>query len=463
MNSTVVPATTPATPPANPANKAPVLLFVDDEPAILSALRRIFRPPGYQVLLAASGAEGLSILEKENVQMVISDARMPEMDGATFLKEVYRRWPHVLRIMLTGYADITTTISAINEAKIFCYLNKPWDDAELKTTIDGGLRQFFLENERARLEAITREQKNQLEKMNASLESQVRARTAELQQTADMLDASYDELKATYETTVRVFSSLIHLRKGLSNKSTQRILSAVRKLAQELKFSENETRDVVMAASLFNLGKIAWPDELITRPFESLTPDQWVEVKKYPLQAENLLMALDPLKDTARLIRNHQESYDGRGFPDGLSGDAIPMGSRILKLVIDFDALVSGGLQLKPVPVANAIEYIKQHAGKTYDPTVVALFIDVMSRGSAQETAKEQASERMIYSNQLTPNMELSRDLYSSDDILLLNKGKKLNDLYIARILAFERAENAKFSIYVRIDNDVDENKETSS
>src|ERR1043165_193634 len=92
----------------------PVVLFVDDEPSILSALRRLVRPQGYRVLLASGGAAGLEILAQEPVDVVVSDMRMPEMDGAMFLEQVRERWPSVGRILLTGYADIQATVAAVN-------------------------------------------------------------------------------------------------------------------------------------------------------------------------------------------------------------------------------------------------------------------------------------------------------------------------------------------------------------
>ena len=95
------------------------LLCVDDEQNILSALRRLFRHDGYRVLTATSGDAGIKLLESEQVDLVISDMRMPNMDGARFLEMVRSRWPDTLRILLTGHADITSTIKAINQGQIF--------------------------------------------------------------------------------------------------------------------------------------------------------------------------------------------------------------------------------------------------------------------------------------------------------------------------------------------------------
>ncbi len=123
----------PLAPPAPvpPADAPATLLFVDDEPSILSALRRLFRPHGYRVLLADSGAAALEMLAQEKVDLVLSDMRMPGMDGAQLLQAVRERWPDVARLLLTGYADIGSTIAAINHGEIQRYIAKPWDDNEV--------------------------------------------------------------------------------------------------------------------------------------------------------------------------------------------------------------------------------------------------------------------------------------------------------------------------------------------
>lgn len=109
--------------------KQPTLLLVDDEQNILSSLRRLFRPLGYDILMAKNGREGLEVMENEVVDLVISDMRMPEMDGAEFLEQVAVRWPDTMRILLTGHADLSSAVSAINRGKIYKYINKPWEDS----------------------------------------------------------------------------------------------------------------------------------------------------------------------------------------------------------------------------------------------------------------------------------------------------------------------------------------------
>lgn len=133
--------------PSSPAAEAVEpfsLLLVNDEPNILSALRRLLRAPGYRIHSAGSGAEGLALLERETVDLVISDMRMPEMNGAEFLDRVRSRWPDTVRVLLTGYADMASTVDAINRGEIFRYVSKPWDEAHLLGVVEQGLERKAL-------------------------------------------------------------------------------------------------------------------------------------------------------------------------------------------------------------------------------------------------------------------------------------------------------------------------------
>jgi two-component system, probable response regulator PhcQ len=113
----------------------PVVLFVDDEANVLNALRRSLRREPYEQLFAQDPKEALEILKTRNVDLVVSDHLMPAMDGLTLLRQVKERYPKVIRVLLTGHADVQMTIAAINEGEVFRFLTKPWNDAELKVTL----------------------------------------------------------------------------------------------------------------------------------------------------------------------------------------------------------------------------------------------------------------------------------------------------------------------------------------
>jgi|CXWL01.1.fsa_nt_gi diguanylate cyclase (GGDEF)-like protein/PAS domain S-box-containing protein len=163
-------------------NQQAILLFVDDDPNVLKALRRLFRHESYVIYLAAGGAEGLDILRQHAVDLIISDMRMPEMNGAEFLAQAVEHWPETIRILLTGYADLQSTIDAVNKGRIFSYCNKPWNDEELKLLVRNALEQKRLREERERLSIIIQQQNDELKTLNEHLEERVAQRTEQLDQ-----------------------------------------------------------------------------------------------------------------------------------------------------------------------------------------------------------------------------------------------------------------------------------------
>ena len=156
------------------------ILFVDDEENILSAMRRLFRREGYEILTATGGEEALAILEKQPVSLIVSDQRMPQMIGAEFLARSREVSPNSIRMLLTGYSDIEAATQAINEGGIYRYITKPWDDEDLKTTVRAGLQRFQIGEDNRRLTAELQRKNAELEAFNERLEEKVAERTREL-------------------------------------------------------------------------------------------------------------------------------------------------------------------------------------------------------------------------------------------------------------------------------------------
>ena len=122
------------------SEKRHTVMLVDDEESILNSLRRLLRGKPYDLLLATSGAQALSLFELHPIDMIVCDARMPFMDGPTLLREVHKRDPTCMNILLTGYADMSMITKAISDGYIFRYISKPWDDEELQLALDEALQ-----------------------------------------------------------------------------------------------------------------------------------------------------------------------------------------------------------------------------------------------------------------------------------------------------------------------------------
>jgi response regulator RpfG family c-di-GMP phosphodiesterase len=435
-------------------NDKPKVLLVDDEESILNSLRRLLRGQPYELLLATSGAQALEVMEQHSIDLVMTDARMPNMDGATLLAHIHRLYPTTTRILLTGYADMPTIIKAINEGKIHRYISKPWNDEEMLLTLRQALAHQYSERERQRLEQLTRLQNDQLKSLNITLEKHVAARTAELQQTADMLDLAYEELKHSYVTGTEVFSLLANLRLPPAKQTNRQIIELVRVYCKLHDLDEGTSRDLTMAAALYNIGKLSWTDSMMTAPADLLHHSDRERYRGYPKQSESLLMTLEPMKDAARLILHHQERWDGSGFPDRLKGEAIPFGSRLLKLAVDFIELQRGLILERQMNSDEALVYIRNYAGRLYDPEMVEDFIQVCAAYQSDVSLAD-PSVKVLTTREVAAGMILARNLNADNGMLLLNAGKVLNGPLVEKLIAFEAMEGAKYSIFVKVPEEV--------
>lgn len=429
--------------PTEAPGSGATLLCVDDESNILSALKRLFRPAGYRVLIANGGAEGLELLAQEGaegreVDLVISDMRMPEMDGARFLTQVRERWPDITRILLTGYADMESTVAAINEGQIYRYIAKPWNDGEVLLTVRDALERCFLAREKLRLEALTRQQNEELKALNASLEDKVKARTAELAQ-------AHERLKRSFMTSIQVFANLVELREGQMAGHSRRVAGLARQISGKLGLDVRQSQDVFLAGLLHDIGKIGLPDDLLNKPATRMNGEEFGLWRKHPIKGEQALMALEDLRGAARLIRAHHERFDGQGYPDGLSGLAIPLGARILAVANDYDGLIQGTLSGKRLPEEEAKQFIAQAKGKRYDAQVVDAFLAVS--GGLKEAP---ANALPLAPRDLAEGMVLARDLVGRDGVLLLAAEYVLDDSLIRQIREYERSEGGQVQIFVR-------------
>lgn len=384
------------------------VLCVDDEANILSALRRLFRPCGYVVTVAASGEEGLAILDQAPFDLVISDMRMPGMSGAQFLEEVSTRWPDTMRLLLTGYADIDSTIDAVNKGRIFHYVSKPWDDKALLLIVRHALERKQLERDKARLEALTAQQNEELKDVNASLELKVMERTVELRK-------ANEHIKASFITSIKVFANLIELREGAIGGHSRRVAELARKLAKRAGMDAAAVQDVFLAGLLHDIGKIGLPDTLLSRAVAEMSGPELLRYRKHPQAGEHALMALSELAQAARLVRSHHERFDGKGYPDGLAGEQIPLGARIVAVANDYDGLQIGTLAARKRTAREALELLEAGRGRSYDPGVLDLFLEVIA-----ESERNDLKEVGLSVARLMPGMILSRDLVTRQGYLLL-------------------------------------------
>lgn len=440
------------------ASYVPVILCVDDEPNILSSLKRLFRGAGFQVRTAVGGAAGLALLEAEAVDLVISDMRMPEMDGTEFLQQVRTRWPDTMRLLLTGYSEVNSIIGAINRGEIYRYISKPWDDNDIVLIVRQALERKELEHEKRRLEALTVRQNEELKTLNASLETKVVERTAELSIANTALQGANEKLKSNFVTSIKIFSTLMEMRGGSLSGHSRRVAEMCKRLALKMKLESKVVQEVVVAALLHEIGKVGFSDELLRTPVSTMKPEQLDAYRNHIVQAEQLLMPLPDIKGATDIICAQFERFDGSGFPSKIAEKTIPLGARILAVASDFDSLQIGTLSPRRLTPEEAQIIIVHGSGARYDPDVVAAFLEVQGGGAKAQAETEKVREVAVSSDEMEPGMVLSRDLITPNGLLMLSAEHVLDARLIQKIKDFERSRGLKLMAYVRQTDKVDAN-----
>ncbi|WP_158643424.1 HD domain-containing phosphohydrolase [Ketobacter alkanivorans] len=438
------------------ADHAPVssttLLIVDDEAHIRSSLARLFEDEDdYIVITQASAAEALSVLEETTVDVILSDMRMPGMDGATFLAQAAERWPDSARILLTGYSDIESTIRAINEGRISQYVSKPWDDDQLIQVVHNALELKRLREHNQALLIIKEQQRAQLQALTENQETIIRSRTAELEQTAQQLDLAYQELQESYYQSVPLLSHLVELNERTKKNHSSRVANIAKLIGEAMGLDDRDLRQLFFGALLHDIGKLGLEQSIRAKSPDSFSPLETKRYQQHALLGESALLSFDPLREAAAIVRSHHERYDGKGFPGKLSGDAIPLGARIVAVANDYDnLLLPNNFMGRALHDLQAHEFIIQESGKRYDPVVVSAFDKVVDK---VRLLLANDKEVVLPLDKIEPGMVLSQDLINQHGMVMLVAGRTLSDAHIKKLKQFETAFETKLLISVKQTN----------
>ena len=340
------------------------VLCVDDEPNILSALRRMLSLEGFEVLTAENGAQALDMLARGSVSVIISDMQMPGMNGTELLEKIRQQWPQTMRLLLTGASDVSGAIDAINQGAIYRYIAKPWNDEELLSTIKSSIVYGTLVNEHDRLQALTDAQKESLNEMVDTLESRVKDRTK--------------DLRAAYVASIKSFSNLLELRRPDLLPHSRRVATLSMKMAKLAGLEEDHCQSIFIAGLLHDIGKIGLSDRVLNTKFIELPLADAKIYRTHTAMGETTLSALPDMKEAAAIIRSHHEYFNGTGFPDGLKGEDIPIGARIVAIVEAFEELQSGDYAKIQSTPAEAVRVITSNRGILFCPAMADLFVKAL-------------------------------------------------------------------------------------
>ncbi|MCL5959503.1 MAG: response regulator [Chloroflexi bacterium] len=418
------------------------ILIIDDEENVLSSLKRLFRPDGYSMFTALSAEEGLRILEVNPVWLVISDNAMPGTTGLELLKQVRDRWPDTVRIMLTGYADLDSAMAAINRGEVYRFVTKPWDPDGLRLLVRQGLEQYRLIHDNRQMHALIEEQNVLLKQWNESLQKTVEERTEEIRQKNSELEQLYGQLKGSFVNTIKILTGLIEFRNPAIGSHARRVADLAKSIASAMGLAEDSVNNVEVAALLHDIGKIGLPDTILLTDEKLLTTGQRAMLRHHPVLGQAALQIIDSLEPIGVLVKHHHERWNGGGYPDGLKGEAIPPGSRIIAVADSLDHYSKNESR-------TAQEFIEAQKKPGYSGALDPSAIKALERVVENSSVLGSPHEVSINLRDATAGMVLAQDLRSSTGILLIPKGESIKQSYIDKLLLYERQKLVPSTVYV--------------
>jgi response regulator RpfG family c-di-GMP phosphodiesterase len=404
--------------PAPPAT-ASTILVVDDEPVVLNALKFTLEREGFHVVGCTSPLKALAILGERDFAVIISDQRMPEMMGLDFLVESRRLRPNSSRILITAVLALPTIVDAINRGEIFRFVAKPWLREELVATVRNAVQRHDLVRRNEELQAETQRLNEQLRAANVQLEAKVK----DLEQQTQRLDTANRDLAASYENSLELCRRILTTYDPILGGQAKTLVEFATQMAATSHFNDTERHALRTSAWLCDLGLIGMPREMM-RAFRT-KPDQLSERERgmlhsHPIYGQTLASLVDSRAEVGEVIRAHHERFDGRGYPDGLAGDAIPWPARCLAVAVGF---VESGLSK-----TAAIDSILARSGSDFDPEAVRLFLKVSNLVQLPKQVRE------IMLHELEPGMVLANGIYSPHGLLLIGEGQALSPGTISKI-----------------------------
>lgn len=309
------------------------VLIVDDDANLLSSMRRQFAAK-YDLVTAQSGQEALEIMAaNEPFSVLVSDLKMPGMDGIQLLSRAAELFPDTIRILLTGFADLQNAMDAVNRGFIFRFLNKPCPLEALEQTLADALRQHGLVG---------------IQRENYSLK----------------------RFKRLLEGIVHGFSALVEARDPYLAGHQARVTALALAIAEELGLVPDERDILRIAALLHDIGKVYVPADFLNRP-GVLRDEEFSVIKMHPEVGYDILKNLGEDWPVATIIRQHHERMDGSGYPQGLAGDDIVQGARIIAVADVVDAMCSHRPYRPSLGIAAALQEIEMGSGLRYERQVV--------------------------------------------------------------------------------------------
>jgi putative two-component system response regulator len=339
--------------PPHSGNARPRVLCVDDEPVILQILRRLLEVQGFEPVTCGDPVAAIALFDDSSFDVVITDIHMPGMDGLALMKALRERKPELPVMVVTGHGTVDTAIQALREGASGM-LVKPFTGEELL----GEVRRA-LGTSQMRYEAL-----------------------------------QYRYLSPVLDSIALTLSTAIEARNLETGAHCRQLGVLSERMAAVLGQDERQRMTIRIGGYLHDIGKIGIADAILLKPGR-LTDDEMAEMRRHSEIGAAILEVHEAMSDIGQIVRHHHERWDGKGYPDGLAGAAVPLGGRIIAVADAFSAMTSDRIYRAALPMDGAWAELRANSGTQFDPEIVAAFEQVVDEEGRIRTLDDSIEQHL--------------------------------------------------------------------
>jgi response regulator RpfG family c-di-GMP phosphodiesterase len=351
----------------------PNILVVDDEIGPRESLRMILKP-NYNVYAVENGYAAIQMIQQIEMDVLTLDLKMPGISGIDTLKEIRVIDPDVMVIIITGYGTLKSAIEAIRYG-VFDYIPKPFNVPEILSIIDKSIQ-------RRKLNLKVKEALGNCLNQQLLKEPVIESDLHLPKEIKGITNYKWDEFNLSDNQNclefAKVLAYTLEEKDPYTSGHSERVCYYSDFISKRLSFSPKERSELQIASYLHDIGKIGISNRFINKK-GILTPTDWAIIKQHTKKSIELLIPLNLSPNILSYIQHHHERFDGTGYPDGLVGEQIPLGARIIAISDSYDSMTSDRPYRKPLTNGDAKTELLKNSGKQFDPKLVSLFLDVLN------------------------------------------------------------------------------------
>ncbi|MFQ3193273.1 MAG: response regulator RpfG family c-di-GMP phosphodiesterase [Colwellia sp.] len=409
------------------------VLCVDDEIIILRTLQRLFHHKSYKIIVANSAKNALEILEKTAINIIVSDIRMPEIDGANLLEKVANSYPDTYRIVLSGYADFESTVKAINLGKINRFINKPWHNDDLINAVEEGLEIIRLKQENQNLKRKIEKKNTLLNGLNHDLEEKVNLRTKQIR-------ASLTINERDNKAGERMLFNFIAISPNLNADFAKNVGQLAGRLAEKFNIDKEALHDIRLSGFLNEIGLLGFDSTLVCTPFNLLNFEQKKIFMTQGVIAQQILSPAQRLNGVKEILT--YQFYSLEELKNKVNSKTL-LACKILSVARDYWRFSGGKIDIKKLEHKQILLALNKSKGIKYSKEV----LDILRANP--ELVDDHIDEKGLTTRQLLPKMILKNNLFSIHNLLILAEGHEFTEHSIDKIIEYEINQKHNFTVVI--------------